>query len=113
MKPTVCLKVFSRTSFDLGGVVLLAGLTACGSDSENRPDGAIEAEAGVPVDAPLASEVGLWPAESTVSTCQEHANVTVGSYLIQSDYWNKDVCPGTQCMDINKATGAFSVTQGC
>ena len=112
MKPTICLKVFSRTSFALGGVVLLAGLTACGSDSENRPDGAIEAEAGVPVDAPLAVEASRFPADVTVSTCQEHANVTVGSYLIQSDYWNKDVCPGTQCMDINKATGAFSVTQG-
>ncbi|HEY5284559.1 MAG TPA: hypothetical protein VIM14_17340 [Polyangia bacterium] len=47
-----------------------------------------------------------------MSTCEERANVTVGSYLVQSDYWNKAVCPGTQCMDINKATGAFSVTQG-
>ena len=112
MKPTVRLEVCSRMSFTLGGVVLLAGLTACGNDSGNRTDGAVGAEAGGPVDAPLAAEAGRWPAEVTVSTCQEHANVAVGSYLVQSDYWNPDVCPGTQCMDINKATGAFSVTQG-
>jgi len=112
MKPTECLNVFARTSLAVGAVILLASLTACGSDSGTRPDGAIEAEAGGTVDAPLASEAGRFPPEVTVSTCEERANVTVGSYLVQSDYWNKAVCPGTQCMDINKATGAFSVTQG-
>ena len=91
---------------------LLPVLAACGSDSGSHPDGAIGAEAGGPVDAPLAVEAGHFPAEVTVSTCQERANVTVGSYLVQADYWNTATCPGTQCMDINKATGAFSVTQG-
>jgi hypothetical protein len=31
---------------------------------------------------------------------------------VESDYWNKESCPGTQCMAINNATGAFTVTQG-
>ena len=112
MKPTVCIQVFSRTSFAVGGFILFAGSTACGTDSGNRPDGAIGTEAEVPVDVPLANEAGRYPAELTVSTCQDNASVIVGSYVVQSDYWNKVICPGTQCMEINKATAAFAVTQG-
>jgi hypothetical protein len=112
MKPAVCLKGFSGMSFAVAAVMLLVELTACGSDSGSRPDGAIGAETGALVDAPVAVESGRWPAEITVSTCQERANVPVGSYLVQTDYWNKEGCPGTQCIDVNKATGAFKVTQG-
>jgi cellulose 1,4-beta-cellobiosidase len=38
--------------------------------------------------------------------------VNVGSYTVQSNYWHKDLCPGTQCMEINKTNAAFAVTQG-
>jgi hypothetical protein len=54
----------------------------------------------------------VWPAEVTVNSCEDFATAAVGSYLISSNYWNKDVCPGTQCIEINKSTGAFSVTSG-
>jgi hypothetical protein len=40
-----------------------------------------------------------------------YAAVIVGSYVVESDYWNEGICPGSQCMAINDATGAFSVTQ--
>src|SRR5476649_664894 len=99
MKPTVRVIPWSRTSFALTGIVLLAGIAACGSSSENRADGASQAEAGGPTDAPLTTEAGRWPAAVTVNTCEDFANVTVGSYVVQSDYWNKTVCPGTQCME--------------
>jgi Glycosyl hydrolase family 12 len=110
MKPTVCLEPPRKTSFALGGVLFLVGVAGCGSDTGFRP--ASGADGGRTLDVPFASEAGHWPAEVTVSTCQDYASVTVGSYVVQSNYWNKRACPGTQCMDINKATGAFSVTQG-
>jgi hypothetical protein len=46
-----------------------------------------------------------------VSTCAQYENVPVGSYIEQANYWNEGNCPGTECMAINTATGAFSVTQ--
>ena len=42
----------------------------------------------------------------------ETQNLTVGSYIVETDYWNQSGCPGTQCMTVNTTTGAFSVTQG-
>jgi len=62
--------------------------------------------------SPADSQAGSWPAEVTSSTCQDFLNVTVGCYVVQPNYWHKNGCPGTQCMDINTATGAFTVTQG-
>jgi hypothetical protein len=90
-------------------LAVLGGMPACGSDTGTRPGWG---DAGSSKDAPMASEVGRFPAEATVSTCQDYASVTVGSYVVQSNYWNKRACPGTQCMDINKETGAFTVTRG-
>jgi len=63
----------------------------------------------VEVDAALPP---VWPAEQTVSSCDDFATIAVGSYVLQSNYWNKDTCPGTQCIEMNSVTGAFSVTQG-
>lgn len=48
----------------------------------------------------------------TVSTCERYQAVTVGKYIVQTDYWNQEKCPGTQCMDIDDQTGSFTVTQG-
>ncbi len=114
MKTTVCTGVFSRTSV---AIVWLAGLAACGSSSDDRVDGggldaAPTTEAGSPLDSPLTTEAGRWPAEVAVTTCQDFASLNVGSYTVQANYWNKDLCPGTQCMEINKSTAAFTVTQG-
>jgi len=112
MKPTVRMISCSRSSFAAAGIVLLAGIGGCGSSSDHGADAAGQLEAGGPADAPLTSEVGRFPAAVTVNTCEDYANVSVGSYVVQSDYWNKSVCPGTQCMEINKTTAAFTLTQG-
>ena len=47
----------------------------------------------------------------TISTCDQYQAVTVGSYVVQTDYWNKGQCPGTQCVNIDDVTGAYTVTQ--
>ena len=112
MKPMVRPKVFARISLACGSLLMLSALAACGSDTGSRVDGATGGQAGGPVDAPLASEAGRWPAELTLSACEDRASVTVGSYVVQNNYWNKTACPGTQCIEVNQATAAFTVTQG-
>jgi hypothetical protein len=99
MKRTTFPPAFATMSFALAAAVLLA---ACGGSGNS---------AG-PSDAAVAREVPVWPPEVTVSTCQDWDSVTVGSYVVQANYWNKRACPGTQCMDINNATAAFTVTRG-
>jgi cellulose 1,4-beta-cellobiosidase len=97
--------IFSGTGATLVSVVLLAELAACASSSSQAVDDA------APVDSPAAIEAGTWPSEITVNTCAQYATVPVGAYVLESDYWNKTICPGSQCMAINNVTGAFSVTQ--
>lgn len=46
-----------------------------------------------------------------VETCDQYQAVTIGNYVVNQDYWNKDKCPGTQCMRINDKTGEFTVTK--
>jgi hypothetical protein len=48
----------------------------------------------------------------TVTTCEKYQSVTVGSYIVQTDYWNPGQCPGTQCVSIDDQTGAYTVTKG-
>jgi len=48
----------------------------------------------------------------TVETCDQYKPVTVGSYIVQTDYWNKANCPGEQCLSVDDRTGAFTVTKG-
>ncbi len=69
-------------------------------------------EAAPASEVSLASETGQWSAEVTLSTCEDYASVFVGSYVVETNYWNNGACPGTQCVDINQATAAFRVTQG-
>ena len=102
MDSTAGLRAFCRISFALAGVTMLVGLAGCGGMGESRANGA----------TPDAALPPIWPAEVTVNSCEDFASVGVGSYVISSNYWNKAVCPGTQCVEINTATGAFSVTQG-
>jgi hypothetical protein len=52
-----------------------------------------------------------WPAEVRIDTCDPFRDVTVGSYVVETNFWNQGACPGTQCMAINSATGDFTVTQ--
>jgi hypothetical protein len=99
METTAGLNPASRMSLVRAGFDLLAGLAACGGMGQPPTE----------VDAALPP---VWPAEVTVNTCEDFASVGVGSYVISSNYWNKVTCPGTQCMEINTATGAFSVTEG-
>ncbi len=48
----------------------------------------------------------------TINTCAKFQAVTVGSYIVQTDYWNQGTCPGTQCMSIDDQTGSYTVTKG-
>jgi cellulose 1,4-beta-cellobiosidase len=103
MTPPALRNTFSGTFCALGGVVLLVELAGCASDPIAAVDSGAVAVAAV--------EAGTWPAAVTVNTCQDFATLRVGSYVVESDYWNKASCPGSQCMAINNTTGAFSVTQ--
>lgn len=92
-------------------VVVLAVVAGCGSDGGIIPDGS-SADARGSADVAMSSEAGRSPNAAVLTTCEDYESVTVGSYVVQSNYWGKDTCPGTQCMDIDKTTGAFTVTQG-
>jgi hypothetical protein len=98
MSATLGLKTLPRIILTLAGVALLTGLGACGSSSSRI--------------SPDAAPPPVWPAEVTVNSCEDFATIAVGSYVVASNYWNKDVCPGVQCIQMNSSTGAFSVTQG-
>jgi len=91
----------SRTSSARLGVIVVAGLAACGGLGKRSGEQSL--------DAPVAP---TWPAAVTYEGCDQYAGRTVGSYYIQSNYWNQDNCPGTQCIAINTSTGAYSVTKG-
>jgi hypothetical protein len=102
MVSTAGFRAFSRKTLTFGYALLLVGLAACGGMDE-RPSGGSGLDAALPP---------LWPDEVRVDTCEDFASKSVGSYVVSSNYWNKTTCPGIQCMEINTATGAFSVTQG-
>jgi cellulose 1,4-beta-cellobiosidase len=108
MKPTAQRNALSGTSSTLVGIVLLAELAACASNP-SAGDGA--SLVGTGEDGGAVIESSTWPPGVTLNTCDDYATVTVGSYVVESDFWNEGSCPGTQCMTINDATGAFSVTQ--
>ena len=64
----------------------------------------------------LGLAVGLffsasWVSGGTVETCTPFQAVTVGNYIVQTDYWNKGQCPGTQCVSIDDQTGSYTVTK--
>jgi hypothetical protein len=100
MLSTVSLKVFARITFS--AFLLLAGTTGCG--------GLTQADAGAStVDAPVAP---VWPAEITHTSCARYDNFVVGSYVVQTDYWNDRCLQGDQCIAVNTATGAFVVDPG-
>lgn len=45
------------------------------------------------------------------ATCETFDYVEVGDYVVETNYWHADVCPGTQCLDIDPETAAFTVTE--
>jgi len=48
----------------------------------------------------------------TVETCDRYKSVIVGSYVVNTGYWNQEKCPGTQCLKVDDQTGNFTVTEG-
>jgi hypothetical protein len=48
----------------------------------------------------------------TINTCAPFQSVTIGSYIVQTDYWQNNLCKGTQCLSIDDQTGAFTITKG-
>ncbi|HUO57781.1 MAG TPA: hypothetical protein VMV05_06355 [bacterium] len=45
------------------------------------------------------------------SSCAQYASVTIGSYVVITNYWSQGSCPGSQCVTANTSTGAWGVTQ--
>jgi cellulose 1,4-beta-cellobiosidase len=98
-----------------------ASLSACFAPTALCADvasqcGSAPADSGAMGDADVSdakANSDAWsPSDGGVTTCATYENVTVGSYIVQTNYWNETGCPGTQCMTIDDVTGAFSVTQG-
>lgn len=48
---------------------------------------------------------------AAVTTSAQYQAVPVGSYIVQTDYWNKEQCPGEQSLEIDDQTGAFTLTK--
>ncbi len=99
MESTVVLNASSWPS--LTGLVLLASLAGCGGLGAGQDAST--------ADAPLAP---VWSPDITFSSCDDFATTAIGSYVVQSNYWNKAVCPGTQCIEINTVNGDFAVSPG-
>lgn len=70
------------------------------------PDAAIEV-GGMDATAAMDGQ-----SDGNVTSCAQYNYVTVGSYVIETNYWNQGACPGTQCMTVDQGSGAFSVTKG-
>jgi len=47
----------------------------------------------------------------TIKTCEPNAFVTIGSYMVGTNYWNPRKCSGRQCLSIDNKTGQFTVTE--
>lgn len=58
----------------------------------------------------LNARAGTLPA-GWVVTCAPNLAVTAGPYVVQTNYWNRSVVPGTQCLSINRQNGDFTVTR--
>jgi hypothetical protein len=101
MQSTAGLHGSVRTSGALAGVALLAGLAGCGGLSP-APDAGSSGDVALPP---------VWPAEVTMASCERYASTPVGNYVVSSNYWNQETCPGEQCIEINTSNGAFSVTK--
>jgi len=59
----------------------------------------------------LFGPASLYVSAETIETCSPSEKVAVGPYVVQTDYWNKDKCPGVQCVNIDSQTGGFTVTE--
>jgi len=92
------LKALPSMLWTSAALLLTGGLAGCGSSSGGSGT--------TGVDAPV------WSPDAAISSCDDFATTAVGDYVISSNYWNKATCPGTQCIEMNRSTGAFSVTQG-
>lgn len=84
-----------------------------GAPDGSRPDGGTipRGSDGGHEDAGGAQDAGP-PSKNVVTSCALQDSLNVGSYVVETDYWNPAACPGTQCVDINDVTGAFTVTEG-
>ncbi|HVM32974.1 MAG TPA: glycoside hydrolase [bacterium] len=52
---------------------------------------------------PSPNQAGL------IQTCDGNRSVTVGAYVVGTNYWNPGVCDGRQCLTIDDRTGSFTV----
>ncbi len=92
----------SRTGFDVD-TGTTNNLVATGGNASN----AVGGNGGV-----SSVTGGASSTTSHVTSCQQYQDFTVGSYIVETNYWNFTGCPGTQCLDVDTTTGSFVVTQG-
>jgi len=77
-----------------------------------RDAAASETSIDIADDGSSEAEMDIDAGQYAVMTCAQYDDEPVGSYVVETDYWNQSSCPGTQCMTVNATTGEFSVTSG-
>lgn len=103
-------------AFSILGVVMIS--TGCNRDAvtpsgitiptaTNTPTPALTPN---PTAAPNSTPI-TWPGQY-INTCSAFKNVTIGSNVVETNYWNAGSCGVSQCMNINTVTGAFNVYAG-
>jgi hypothetical protein len=103
-------------AFSILGVVMIS--TGCNRDgvtpsgmtiptATNTPTPALTPN---PTAAPSSTPI-TWPGQ-TINATVPFKNVTIGSYIVETNYWNQSQCGTNQSVNINSVTGAFNVYQG-
>lgn len=103
-------------AFSILGVIMIS--TGCNRDAVTPSGITIPTATNTPTPdltpnptaAPNSTPI-VWPGE-TISTSSHFQNVTIGSYIVETNYWNPTPCPTMQSVNINTVTGAFNVTAG-
>lgn len=97
----------------LGALLMACVISPSACSRNDSPSGVTSAytPTNTVTTTPTPTVTATWVPADTVNTCNGYESLNVGNYVIEADYWNPSTCPGTQCMNINSATGAFSVTE--
>jgi len=86
-----------------------AGVRAAGGSAANSATGG---KGGANAGTGGRGAGGTSGMTNSVTSCKQYDGFNVGSYVIETNYWNLTACPGTQCMSVDTTNGSFTVTEG-